>query len=264
MNIPLFWKHKQMLALLEGQYGFSLFSAGHLAWLVGIALWIAATAVLYRRLDAHRRDNMRKVMAVILILLETSKLCVMGLTHVDICEFLPIHLCSVAGLFIVIDALWPNTKWVGQMFLFAFNTAALMALICSSVTCYPFFNFYSIHSFVIHGYLLVYAVMRYAAGEFRPTYRGLWGSVAATVAVGIPIFFIDGIFDVNYMFLGQPSDVSLLVALWDVFAPIGGRLLYALSIAVLGTAVIHVLYLVYRIVAICSAARSKKKQEGST
>lgn len=250
MNTSLFWTHKTMMEATDNDYGFSLFSAGHLAWLAGIALWIAAMAFIYCKCNPQKRDHLRKLMAVGIILLETVKLCVMGLTHVDVCDYLPLHLCSLASLFIVIDALWPHTRLIPQLFLYAFTAGALMALICSSATSYPFWNFYSIHIFVIHGYLLVYPIMRLAAGEYKPTYYGVWLSIALMVLIGLPVYVIDGIFNVNYMFLGYPSDISLLIAIWDMTAPIGGRFLYALALGAMGSACAHLLYLIYRLPAL--------------
>lgn len=247
MDTSLFWTHKDYFEKADKGHGFSLFSIGHLAWLVGIAIGIAILAIVYRRLNQRQRDNMRKAMAVGLILLEALKICVMGLTHVDTADYLPLHLCSAAGLFIVIDALWPNTRLIPQLFLFAFTAGAMMALICSSATSYPFWNFYSIHIFFFHGYILAYPIMRLTAGEFKPSYSGVWISIAAMVVIGLPIYAIDGVFDVNYMFLGRPSDISLLISIWDITAPIGGRFLYAVTIGALGAAIAHLLYLFYRL-----------------
>lgn len=263
METTLFWAHKNRLETIDTDYGFSLFSAGHLAWLVGIAVFAVLIAVIYCKCDLKRRENIRKVMAVGVVLLEALKMCVMGLSHLDISEYLPIHLCSVGGLFILIDALWPNSRITHQLFLYAFTAGALMALICSSATIYPFWNFYSIHIFFFHGYLLVYPIMRLAAGEFKPTYYGVWISIAAVFLLGIPIFFIDGIFDVNYMFLGHPSDVSFLIAIWELCSPIGGRLLYALALAAVGVACMHLLYICYRIPTILRWAGKKLKKHNA-
>ena len=62
---------------------------------------------------------------------------------------------------------------MGQMFAFAFFPGALAALLFCNWTCYPFWNFMNIHSFVFHGWIVCYFVMRYRGGEIRPHYRGL-------------------------------------------------------------------------------------------
>lgn len=250
METSLFWTHKNVLETIDTDYGFSLFSVGHIAWLVAIAIFAATLALIYRRCGERTRDNVRKAMAVGVVLLEALKICAMGLTHVDVCEHLPLHLCSLSGLFIVIDALWPRTRLIPQLFAFAFNAGALMALICSSATIYPFWNFYSIHIFFFHGYLLAYPIMRMAAGEYKPAYYGVWISTVAMFVIGLPVYVIDGVFGVNYMFLGGPSDISLLRVIWNAIAPVGGRFLYALALAAIGVACMHLLYLCYRLPAI--------------
>ena len=240
-----FWLHRDDIYAQGLSIGFKVFSAGHLIWLLAIALFCYLTGRWYRGLDERGRDNMRKACALAVVLLEYAKIIVLGLFEVDMREFVPLHMCSAAGLGVMVYAMWPHRNWLGQTFAYAFTPSALLAVVFPSTTMYPWLNFYCIHTFVIHGLILAFFVWLFMSGEVVPNYKGLWQAVVVMFLLYVPVYFLDGAFGVNYMFIGMRSDVGILAALWDKIVPVYGRTAFAVVLAVIMIVVMHVFYGIY-------------------
>ena len=193
-----FWLHRDQIYEQGLSLGFHVFSVGHLLWLIALALFCWLTARFYCSRDEKGRDNMRKVCGLVIVLLEYLKVIVLGLFGVHMAEFVPLHLCSAAGLGVLVYALWPRMNWLGQVFAYAFVPAALLAVIFPSTTMYPWWNFYCLHTFVIHGLILAFFVWLFVSGEVVPNYKGLWQGALFMILFSIPIYFLDGAFGVNY------------------------------------------------------------------
>ncbi len=251
-----FWLHRDHIYEQGLSVGFRVFSPGHLLWLLAIAVFCFLTGRYYRSRDEHGRDTMRKVCALAVILLEYAKIIVLGLFQVNMPEFVPLHLCSAAGLAVVACAMWPHRNWLGQIYAYAFVPAALLAVVFPSTTMYPWLNFYCLHTFVIHGLILAFFVWLFMAGELTPNYKGLWQGALFMVLFAVPIYFLDGIFHVNYMFIGMRSDVGILATLWDAVVPQYGRLVYVLVFGAVMLLILHVFYGVYVLLRIL---RSRKQ-----
>ena len=118
-----FWLHRDQIYEQGLSLGFRVFSPGHLLWLAGLALFCFLTGRLYRSLDEKGRDNMRKACGLAIVLLEYMKVIVLGLFGVHMAEFVPLHLCSAAGLGVLVWAMWPRMNWLGQVFAYAFVPA---------------------------------------------------------------------------------------------------------------------------------------------
>ena len=239
--------------------GFSVFSTGHLIWLLAIAVSAWLTGKVYIKLGEEGKSNLRKGIGLSIILLDALKIIVMGLFGVNNIEFLPLHLCSVGGLATLVYAMWPGRWKLEQLFGYAFFPAAVLAILFPSANMYPWWNFYCIHIFLYHALIIIYFVMLFQSGEFRPTYKGLWISFLFMAIFAVPVYLINVRFGVNYMFIGMRSDVGVLASLWDKVAVPYGRLAFTALLAVMFLATIHVLHLIYLgIVWICK----KRKKTG--
>ena len=249
MTDSMFWMHRDQIYLKELDVGFSTFSVGHLVWLLAIAVFCWLTGRLYCRLDERGRDNMRKTCALTVLLLEAAKTIVLGLFHVNSIEFLPLHLCSLGGLATTVYAMWPQSKkWLGQFFAYAFFPTALLAVVFPSTSMYPWWNFYCLHTFIFHALILAYFVWLFMSREVRPSYKGLLLSVVFMVIFAIPIYRINGAFGVNYMFIGNRSDVGILAMLWDMLTPSYGRIGYTVALCCILFVVLHLFYLIYLLI----------------
>lgn len=244
-----FWQHRDDIYAQGLSVGFRVFSPGHLLWLAAIALFCYLTGRLYRSRDTRGRDAMRKICGLTIIFLEYAKIIVLGLFEVRMPEFVPLHLCSAAGLAVLIYAMWPGRNWLAQSFAYAFVPAALLAVIFPSTTMYPWLNFYCLHTFVIHGLILAFFVWLFMSGEVVPNYKGLWQAALFMILFAVPIYILDGAFRVNYMFIGLRSDVSVLATLWDAIVPRYGRLVFTAAFGAVMALILHVFYGLYFLLA---------------
>ena len=96
------------------------------------------------------------------------------------------------------------------------------------------------------------------SGEVVPDYRGLWQGFLFMAVFAVPIYFLDGAFQVNYMYIGNRTDVSVLARLWDIVVPDYGRPGFAAALAIVMLIVVHVFYVLYRL-----TGRKRRGKRGS-
>ena len=243
MTPKVFWMHKDAYAAIGGK-GFPCFSLPHLLWLAALFAGIVLFACLYRNAQSKRRTNMRNGVALLLILAEIAKQCIVGLTDGPALTHLPLHICSFAEYVILIDALWPENRFFKPLLCYAFLPSAFMAMIFPTATVYHPLSFYAIHHFVLHAGIVAYIIARYVSGEIRIDYPGVWAAFLATCALVIPIYFLDAAFDVNFVFLMHHSDNPALKFIWDLSGATGG-ISYIIGLGVLVLLVIHVTYAIF-------------------
>ena len=253
-----FWIHRDQIYEQGLSIGFKTFSAGHLVWLLCIALFCWLTGRYYASRDDQGKDRMRKACGLVIVILEYAKVIVMGLNQVNMREFVPLHLCSAAGLAVLIYALWPRRRWLGQLFAYAFMPSAILAVAFPSTTMYPWWNFYSLHTFIFHALIIAFFVWLFMDGEIVPDYKGIWLSMLFMALFAVPIYILDGIFQVNYMFIGTRSDVGILAAMWDRIVPVYGRLVYTLAFTLIMVVVTHVFFGMYTLLGKLRRNRTEK------
>ncbi|MBQ7173356.1 MAG: YwaF family protein [Clostridia bacterium] len=239
MTLNGFWEYIDGSA--EAGKGFTCFSLPHLLWLAVLAAGIFFFSFAYKRSNEKGRDNLRKGMALFLILFEFGKQCVVGLTGAPAAVHLPLHICSFAEFAILIDAFWPNNRLFKPVLCYAFLPAASMALLFPTVTAYPPISFYAIHQFVLHAAIIAYIIARYAGGDMRMNYAGVWISLGMILAIALPVYFIDKAFDRNYMFLLRHSNNPALKFIWNLSGG-GGGFAYILGLALLVLLMFHFVF----------------------
>ena len=245
MNLNYFFINSINIQEQGLDIGFELYCPGHLLWLAAIAAAAGAAAYYYRKMNSGQRLKTKRFFAVALLLFEAIKDLVLVIMGISLKGYLPLHLCGLAIFNMLYDAFGKNRHISAQLLAYAFMPGAVSALLFCNWTEYPLFSFMCIHSFVFHGWILIYFVMLYAAGEIRTDYKGLWQTAEILVVIAIPIYILNNVIGENYLFLSEASEGSPLVFLWNVFGVRFGRPGYVISFAVLAVAVFHVLYAVY-------------------
>lgn len=274
-----FWNSKVFLEMEEQgtKLGFDLYDLGHLLWLAVIGAAIVGITLFYRggiprgrnsrkqrrrmaflRSNAvdvpvgkmlpdltKRRKRMRWIFAAVAVLSELYRDIVLVATGYFSAAYLPFHLCSFGIFTIVIDAAAEKQKVTGQLMAYAFVPGAISALLFCNWTEYPYLNFMCIHSFFIHGWIACYGIMRIAAGEIRPDYRGVWQSVLTIFLLTPPLYLFNSKFGTNFMFLNEASEGSPLMPVWNILGTRFGEAGYLAGCAGLVIAVFHALWLVY-------------------
>lgn len=247
MNLKYFFLHEYTIEDRGLDIGFELYSPGHIIWLCVIAAAAVLMARFYRKQEDWAKRRLKKLFAVVILISEIYKDTVIIIIGAPVLNYLPLHLCSFAIFGMLIDAFKPDQKVTGQLFAFAFVPGAVAALLFCNWTCYPFFHFMSIHSFLFHGWIIIYFVMRYAAGEIHVTYKGAWLTAVVMMLCAVPVFIFNTFAGTNYMFLNEASEGSPLVILWNILGESFGMAGYLAGYGVLAVAVFHVMYLIYSV-----------------
>ena len=263
-----FWEKNDIFALPDGgeSLGFDLYSRGHLIWLAVIVILGLIISSWYRGLGGgnslhlrsnavenadnpreqeRRRSKVRKFFALMLVVSEIYRDTTLALTGHFTWEYLPFHLCGLAIFAILADAFLEGQKITGQLISYAFMPGAVSALLFCNWTEYPFLNFMNIHSFVFHGWIFFYFMMRYRSGEFRPNYKGVWLSVAMAWLLVPPLFAFNNHFGTNFMFINEASEGSPLVPIWNLLGTKYGYPGYFAGCTALVVVVFHGLYFLY-------------------
>jgi len=266
-----FWHKTDIFAMPDGgaSLGFDLYSRGHLIWLAVIVVLGVMISSWYRGLGGgnsiHLRSNavenadnpreqerkrrrVRRFFALALVASEIYRDTVLAVTGNFAWEYLPFHLCGLAIFAVLIDAFAEKQKITSQLISYAFMPGAVAALLFCNWTEYPFLNFMNIHSFVFHGWIFFYFMMRYRSREFRPSYRGVWMSVLMAALLVPPLFAFNSHFGTNFMFINEASAGSPLVPIWNLLGEPYGYPGYLAGCAALVIVVFHGLWLIYTII----------------
>ena len=184
--------------------GFSAYGPVHLLWLLaGLALWIAS-CLFFRTLSAERQNRLLKVLGSYIFLQEIVR----DLVLIFLGEFswghLPLHLCGINILLIAFDTV-KQTKTV-RSFLYYFSIpGAALALLFPNWTELPVWNFFCIHSFTIHILLILYPLLLVTSGRVATDLKSAFKGVGLLVAMAIPVYFLNLLWDTNFMFLMEPD-----------------------------------------------------------
>lgn len=248
MSFDYFWLYTEQAVSEHLNVGFELYSRGHLIWLLALAVGALISVPAYVRGSKSRQAKMKKIFALFLLISEIVKDIIVVIIGAPITAYLPLHLCGYAIFFVLVDAFFPKQKVTGQLIAYAFGPGALAALLFCSWTVLPlFWNFMTIHSFIFHGVIVTYLIMRLANGEIRPDYKGLWISVLTMAALAVPAYLVDMKTGYNYMFIYEVQRNSPLEIAWEIFGTRFGKPGYVVGAFILVTVIFHALYLIYGI-----------------
>ncbi len=189
---------------IESGVGFRMFGRCHWGWLLAGALFVAACALLYRRLDGSARRRMRFLAGGAVIADELFKMAILFIGGHFTVNYLPLHLCSI-NVFLVAWHMFRPSRTLDNYLYLICVPGAMAALLFPSWTALPLANLMHIHSFTFHILLVCYPVMLLAAGEIRPELRTLpkVGLLLACLA-GIAAL-ANEILGTNFMFLSEAS-----------------------------------------------------------
>lgn len=220
---PLTWSWEHFFVLqnqpLPAGVGFGTFSAIHLGVLAGLAVGIAALVWTYRRAGSHDRRRLQLVVAWIVLLLEVLRQLVYVVTGLYSPDILPLHVCAIATVAVLLDAIgprWVRRRWTPD-FLYAFGWwGALAANVFPDWSSRPILNIFTWQSFAIHALITGYVLMRLVAGELVPDPRNLW-RVALVVAVFATAgHLVNQAWGTNFWFLNTGAPDSPLAAIQAV------------------------------------------------
>lgn len=247
MNLDYFFIYSELIEKKNLDIGFDLYGMGHLIWLAVILAAAIAVSAAYVKADKKVRAKTKRIFAIAILISEILKDTILAIAGANMIEYLPLHLCSFTILAMLVHSYSHYQQVTGQLFAYALFPGATAALLFCNWTEYPFLNYMNIHSFLFHGWIVIYFVMLYRSREIKPSYRGLWMTVLTMLIVSVPVYIFNLIFDTNYLFLNEASEGSPLVIIWELFGTRFGAPGYLAGIVIMVLIVFHILYVVYKL-----------------
>ncbi len=220
--------------------GFRTFGLTHILWLLaGLLLWVGA-CIFYRKLSEKKRKTVLTVLGVYIFLQEMVKNLVVYLLGEFSWGYLPFHLCGINILLIAFDVFKPTKVVRSFLYYFAIPGAAL-ALLFPNWTEMPVWNFFHLHSFTIHILLVLYPLLLVTTGQANTDLKSALKGVGLLVAMAIPVYGLNLLWDTNFMFLMEPDSGNPL----ELFEKLLGSHLWGFPILL--PVVILVMYIPVRI-----------------
>ena len=220
--------------------GFQAFGLTHILWLLAGLVFCVAACIFYRKLSVNRRKIALKALGVFIVLQEIVRDLVLILLGEFSWEHLPLHLCGINILLIAFDTI-KQTKTVRSFLYYFAIPGALLALIFPNWTEMPVWNFFHIHSFTIHILLVLYPMLLVTTNQVSTDLKSALKGVALLVAMAIPVYGLNLLWDTNFMFLMEPDSGNPL----EFFEKLLGSHLWGFPILL--PVVILVMYLPVRI-----------------
>ncbi len=196
--------------------GFSLYDATHFSWLAFFAVLCVLSILIYKKLSPENRNKMRICLAAIVLILETVKNTVafaigdFGIGH------LPFHLCGINVLLITF-CIFKRSKTVECFLYYIGIPGAMLALLTPDWVRMPCLNFFHIHSFLIHMFLVLYPLVLVVSGDLKPDIKIMPKCILLLIGFAIPALILNLIFDTNFMFLMNTADIAFLEMFKDIF-----------------------------------------------
>lgn len=197
--------------------GFSAWSAPHVIWLAILSTLVGAGTFIYIKRDRRGRKAIRRLTAAVMVAMEVYKDAALVLGGNMQVQYLPLQLCGMAIIVEAVFAFLPDSdgKWVravrkflGEVMCILCLPGAAAALLFPDWLRYPVINFMSLHSFILHGLLVLMPMMCLAAGDVRPDIRRIYMIFGFLAGAATLVYPVNRAFDSNFLFLGWPSNDS--------------------------------------------------------
>ena len=220
--------------------GFQAFGLTHILWLLAGLLLCVAACIFYNKLSTNKQRLMLRILGAYIFLQEMTKNLVLILLGEFSWGHLPFHLCGINILLITFDII-KQTKVVRSFLYYFAIPGAMLALLFPNWTDMPVWNFFHIHSFTIHILLVLYPLLLVTTNQVSTDLKSALRGTALLVAIAIPVYFLNLLWDTNFMFLMQPDSVNPL----EMFEKLLGSHLWGFPILL--PVVIFVMYVPTRI-----------------
>lgn len=218
--------------------GITMYGPEHLIWLASMLAVGILISFYFRTLSQESQRKFLQVFSLVIIAQEIVKDILFIAAGGFQLDNLPLHLCGIS-IFICAAAAFTENKLARQLLYAVVFPGAASALLFPNWLQYPVLNFSSINSFTIHSYLILFTVLSILGNRFRPDFRALPKCFAFLGAIAVPIFFLNKVWNTNFLFINTPSEGSPLVFLEHLLGNPG----YLLGLAVMFWLVWGILYL---------------------
>lgn len=197
----MFFKTKETI---PPELGFNTFGPTHILWLLAGLIFCVGACAFYKKLDKKQQKAILQTLGTVIVLMELVKDIVLIITGQFTWEHLPFHLCGINILLIGYDVF--QQKETIRSFLYYFCIpGAMLALLFPNWTMLPFWNFFHLHSFIVHILLVLYPLLLVSTGQVQTEFKAALKGVGLLLAMAVPVYVLNLLLGTNFMFLMQPD-----------------------------------------------------------
>ena len=234
---------------LPSDVGYGLYSQTHISVIMISMLMIVLITVRYAVSDKAQREKIRKTVAVIPVVLMILRYIYVLTCGASIVFELPLHLCSMTGIFCFIYEFFlkrsPFIRSVlGQALYALCLPGALMAILFPDGTIYPVIHFISLESYLFHVLIITYICIRLVDKGIVPRVKEAYKSIIFLLIVVPPVYLFNVIYKTNFMFVIRPSSGSPLYRFYEI----GGYAGYRIGYAFVAIAVIYLMNFLFLLI----------------
>lgn len=241
--------------------GFAIFSLPHIFMLILIAAACVVVSYFYRRSykksiadqsaflngKPYRHPAALAVGIIIFAgdIFHYIYLAVSGMLDL---YMLPLHLCGMSVYVVFIHCLCVKDS-PGQLLYALFLPGGSCALLFPDWGYLPFFSYFSMRCFIMHGLVVMYIIMQTAAGVIRPKLSSIWKPVLFLCIISPLVLWLNSRIEANYMFLSFPANGSPLEFLYSLADGSHGMYLFYFGIlAIVGMTIMYLPFAIYHAV----------------
>ncbi len=231
---------------LPAGVGYDLYSPAHISAITVSLLLIVLTAVMFAVSNEVRKQKIRRLTAVIPVILIIMRLIYVFVCGAAIVYELPLHLCSMTGIFCLIYEFslkdHPFIRSVlGQALYALCLPGAFMAILFPNGTIYPIIHCISIESYLFHALIIAYICLRLIDKGIVPGVKEAYKSILFLLVIVPPVYLFNVLFNTNFMFVIWPSLGSPLYGFYEM----GGYAGYRIGYAFVAVAVIYLMNILF-------------------
>ena len=231
---------------LPAGVGYRLYSPTHISVIIICLLMIVLITVRYAVTDEAGKGKIRKAVAVIPVVLMILRYIYVIACGASIVFELPLHLCSMTGIFCFIYEFFLKRSTfirsvLGQALYALCLPGAMMAILFPDGTVYPIIHFISLESYLFHVLIIAYIFIRLVDKGIVPGVKEAYKSIIFLLVVVPPVFLFNMIFKTNFMFVIRPSSGSPLYGFYEI----GGYAGYRIGYALVAIVVIYLMNMVF-------------------
>lgn len=231
-GLPPFWQTADNPA---PGLGWSKFGPVHWIWLAVGAVAVIALIFLYKHLSHKGRRIMAWIIVALQLLNEADTQIMLLSTGQWTLSDLPFHLCSLTEFIFLAHVINPNSRTLCAVVYAVGFPAAALGLALPSWSALPVLNFASLHSFIFHFLMILYASFPLVDG-YRPRLADLKRAAVPLIIGTVAIFTFNKIAGTDFMYINGGKHVAFLEALVRTFGIYGYLFIFPVLLAIIWSA----------------------------
>lgn len=217
----------------------------HIIAVVIIVILCIACSVLYRKLSEMAQNRAGLCVGILLAVLDIIHYFVFDALGELSVNAIPLHLCALAVYVCLFHSIF-KTDFAGQVLYDLCLPGAWCAILFPDWIGYPPLGYPSLHSYAVHGLIVIYITAQLAAGRIRPRFKAIWKPVVF-LCVAVPVAaMVNRALGTNFMFISHASAGSPLEWLWQLAG--GVHAIYLVLYGLLALIVMTLMYAPYEVI----------------